>query len=77
MSLIFFLPFSEHVEYIFEGVTYFFFPSPGVDFKVKTISVDGNKAKLAIWVSLVLFLIYCFVLGMVMACVRYNLFNVK
>lgn len=23
----------------------------GVDFKVKTISVDGNKAKLAIWVS--------------------------
>uniref|UniRef100_A0A3P9LZF0 RAB18A, member RAS oncogene family n=1 Tax=Oryzias latipes TaxID=8090 RepID=A0A3P9LZF0_ORYLA len=23
---------------------------PGVDFKVKTISVDGNKAKLAIWV---------------------------
>lgn len=26
----------------------------GVDFKVKTISVDGNKAKLAIWVSPVL-----------------------
>lgn len=26
----------------------FFFQ--GVDFKVKTISVDGNKAKLAIWV---------------------------
>ncbi|XP_029385139.1 ras-related protein Rab-18a isoform X1 [Echeneis naucrates] len=24
----------------------------GVDFKVKTISVDGNKAKLAIWVSI-------------------------
>lgn len=24
---------------------------PGVDFKVKTITVDGNKAKLAIWVS--------------------------
>uniref|UniRef100_A0A8P4GG47 RAB18A, member RAS oncogene family n=1 Tax=Dicentrarchus labrax TaxID=13489 RepID=A0A8P4GG47_DICLA len=23
----------------------------GVDFKVKTITVDGNKAKLAIWVS--------------------------
>lgn len=23
----------------------------GVDFKVKTINVDGNKAKLAIWVS--------------------------
>ncbi|XP_035597493.1 ras-related protein Rab-18-like isoform X2 [Oncorhynchus keta] len=23
--------------------------APGVDFKVKTISVDGNKAKLAIW----------------------------
>ncbi len=27
------------------------FHCPGVDFKVKTISVDGNKAKLAIWVS--------------------------
>lgn len=26
----------------------------GVDFKVKTITVDGNKAKLAIWVSAVL-----------------------
>uniref|UniRef100_A0A667ZWK9 RAB18B, member RAS oncogene family n=1 Tax=Myripristis murdjan TaxID=586833 RepID=A0A667ZWK9_9TELE len=26
----------------------------GVDFKVKTISIDGNKAKLAIWVSPVL-----------------------
>lgn len=25
--------------------------SLGVDFKVKTITVDGNKAKLAIWVS--------------------------
>ena len=25
--------------------------SSGVDFKVKTLSVDGNKAKLAIWVS--------------------------
>lgn len=24
----------------------------GVDFKVKTISVDGNKAKLAIWVRI-------------------------
>ena len=23
----------------------------GVDFKVKTLAVDGNKAKLAIWVS--------------------------
>ena len=23
----------------------------GVDFKVKTLTVDGNKAKLAIWVS--------------------------
>lgn len=77
MSLIFFFscfPFPEHMKYIFEGVTFFFFPSPGVDFKVKTISVDGNKAKLAIWVSLVLFLIYCFVLGMVMACVRCNLY---
>lgn len=26
----------------------------GVDFKVKTISVDGNKAKLAIWVCILL-----------------------
>lgn len=25
--------------------------SLGVDFKVKTLTVDGNKAKLAIWVS--------------------------
>jgi len=25
----------------------------GVDFKVKCITVDGNKAKLAIWVRLV------------------------
>jgi hypothetical protein len=25
---------------------------PGVDFKVKTIQVDGNKAKLAIWVTI-------------------------
>jgi len=24
----------------------------GVDFKVKTLSIDGNRAKLAIWVSL-------------------------
>ena len=24
---------------------------PGVDFKVKTLAVDGNKAKLAIWVG--------------------------
>uniref|UniRef100_A0AAQ4P3D8 RAB18B, member RAS oncogene family n=1 Tax=Gasterosteus aculeatus aculeatus TaxID=481459 RepID=A0AAQ4P3D8_GASAC len=24
----------------------------GVDFKVKTLSIDGNKAKLAIWVRL-------------------------
>jgi len=51
-----------------------FFSSPGVDFKVKTISVDGNKAKLAIWVSLALFLMYCFVSGLVMACIRYNLY---
>uniref|UniRef100_A0AAY5KPE9 Ras-related protein Rab-18 n=1 Tax=Esox lucius TaxID=8010 RepID=A0AAY5KPE9_ESOLU len=29
----------------------------GVDFKVKTISVDGNKAKLAIWVSYYLHLV--------------------
>lgn len=26
------------------------FISLGVDFKVKTLAVDGNKAKLAIWV---------------------------
>ncbi|KFV19140.1 Ras-related protein Rab-18, partial [Tauraco erythrolophus] len=34
----------------------------GVDFKVKTISVDGNKAKLAIWVSLseILNVLVCF-----------------
>lgn len=24
----------------------------GVDFKVKTLSVDGNRAKLAIWVRM-------------------------
>jgi len=24
----------------------------GVDFKVKTLSIDGNRAKLAIWVCL-------------------------
>lgn len=60
------------MEYVFEGVL--FFSSPGVDFKVKTISVDGNKAKLAIWVSLALFLMYCFVSGLVMACIRYNLY---
>lgn len=30
---------------------YLFFHCLGVDFKVKTIAVDGNKAKLAIWVS--------------------------
>uniref|UniRef100_A0A8B9ER00 small monomeric GTPase n=1 Tax=Anser cygnoides TaxID=8845 RepID=A0A8B9ER00_ANSCY len=35
---------------IFEELKgFFFFSSIGVDFKVKTISVDGNKAKLAIW----------------------------
>jgi len=28
-----------------------FFIDLGVDFKVKTISIDGNRAKLAIWVS--------------------------
>lgn len=25
---------------------------PGVDFKVKTLNVDGNKTKLAIWVGI-------------------------
>ena len=32
---------------------FFFLHEPfctGVDFKVKTLTVDGNKAKLAIWV---------------------------
>ena len=28
-----------------------FLCSSGVDFKVKTLTVDGNKAKLAIWVN--------------------------
>jgi len=28
------------------------FVNAGVDFKVKTLSVDGNRAKLAIWVGL-------------------------
>ena len=28
------------------------FVNAGVDFKVKTLSVDGNRAKLAIWVCL-------------------------
>lgn len=28
----------------------------GVDFKVKTIAVDGNRAKLAIWVSTIILL---------------------
>jgi len=27
------------------------FFNTGVDFKVKTLSIDGNRAKLAIWVS--------------------------
>jgi len=30
----------------------FLLANVGVDFKVKTLSVDGNRAKLAIWVSL-------------------------
>lgn len=31
-----------------------FFPNDaGVDFKVKTLTIDGNKAKLAIWVGLI------------------------
>ena len=29
----------------------------GVDFKVKTINVDGNKAKLAIWVKISLYFV--------------------
>jgi len=31
----------------------------GVDFKVKTLSVDGNRAKLAIWVSFHFYYRYC------------------
>lgn len=47
----FFFPLPK-VWSIFEELKdFFFFSSLGVDFKVKTISVDGNKAKLAIWVS--------------------------
>lgn len=30
----------------------------GVDFKVKTIAVDGNRAKLAIWVSTIILVVY-------------------
>ena len=42
---------SYHSGFFF--VCLFFLHEPfctGVDFKVKTLTVDGNKAKLAIWV---------------------------
>ena len=45
-----------HIILVFSDSTvclFFFLNEPfctGVDFKVKTLTVDGNKAKLAIWV---------------------------
>ena len=45
-----------HIILVFSDSTvcfFVFFNEPfctGVDFKVKTLTVDGNKAKLAIWV---------------------------
>ena len=30
---------------------FLWYTDSGIDFKVKTLAVDGNKAKLAIWVS--------------------------
>ena len=45
------LVFSDSTVCLF--VCLFFLHEPfctGVDFKVKTLTVDGNKAKLAIWV---------------------------
>ena len=45
------LVFSDSTVCLF--VCFFFLHEPfctGVDFKVKTLTVDGNKAKLAIWV---------------------------
>lgn len=50
-SELFFFLFQKYGVYLKNSKTFFFFSSLGVDFKVKTISVDGNKAKLAIWVS--------------------------
>lgn len=47
------------------------FPSLGVDFKVKTISVDGNKAKLAIWVSCMLHVLLCFRNSAGLCCVQF------
>uniref|UniRef100_A0A8C6I1W1 RAB18, member RAS oncogene family n=1 Tax=Mus spicilegus TaxID=10103 RepID=A0A8C6I1W1_MUSSI len=47
----------------------------GVDFKVKTISVDGNKAKLAIWVRIfkmyfikIIFILYVCLYAMTELC---------
>ena len=48
----------------------------GVDFKVKTITVDGNKAKLAIWVNTVIFLVcstYILVHVVVLICSWFNI----
>ena len=47
------LGFSESTVCLFVCLFVFFLHEPfctGVDFKVKTLTVDGNKAKLAIWV---------------------------
>jgi hypothetical protein len=41
-----------NIEIIFNDDSPEFSFLQGVDFKVKTISVDGNKAKLAIWVRI-------------------------
>ena len=35
---------------LFVCLFFFYMNLSGVDFKVKTLTVDGNKAKLAIWV---------------------------
>ena len=48
------------MRFVYDGLSFMILPLSfsdlfsGVDFKVKTLSVDGtgNKAKLAIWVSL-------------------------
>ena len=48
-----FISFWFLVKVLFVCLLFFFLHEPfctGVDFKVKTLTVDGNKAKLAIWV---------------------------
>jgi len=42
----------------------------GVDFKVKTLSVDGNRAKLAIWVSVCIYYLSVNVNMSVMSCLK-------